>query len=121
MNEVSEFELPFPYRAGTIFSIHYGVYWDGEGLAEQNRHITWIRKLRSYMTPYVSKSPRGAYLNYRDLDLGVNNKEGYTSYEKASIWGRAYYKHNFDRLVRVKTMVDPSNFFRNEQSIPPAM
>jgi hypothetical protein len=28
-------------------------------------------------------------------------------------------KNNFDRLVHVKTKVDPANFFRNEQSIPP--
>ena len=71
------------------------------------------------MTPYVSSSPREAYFNYRDLDLGVNNVIGDTSYEQASIWGKPYYKDNFDRLVRVKTVVDPGNFFKNEQSIPP--
>jgi hypothetical protein len=35
------------------------------------------------------------------------------------IWGNKYFKNNFDRLVHVKTIVDPANFFQNEQSIPP--
>lgn len=69
------------------------------------------------MTPYVSNSPRGAYRNYRDLDLGVDNK-GNTSYVEASIWGRKYFKNNFKRLVRVKTVINPDNFFKNEQNIP---
>ncbi|KAI5332069.1 hypothetical protein L3X38_022197 [Prunus dulcis] len=68
------------------------------------------------MAPYVSKSPRAAYLNYRDLDLG-RNKDADTSYAEASIWGLKYFKNNFRGLVHVKTLVDPSNFFR-EQSIP---
>jgi FAD/FMN-containing dehydrogenase len=71
------------------------------------------------MTPYVSKNPRQVYVNYRDLDLGINKLDGNTSYKQASIWGRKYFKNNFDRLVRVKTAVDPANFFRHEQSIPP--
>ena len=71
------------------------------------------------MTPYVSKKPRAAYLNYRDLVLGTNNDKGPTSYAQASIWGKKYFGKNFKRLVHIKTKVDPTNFFRNEQSIPP--
>jgi len=70
------------------------------------------------MAPYVSKSPRAAYVNYRDVDIGTNNNKGNTSYKRASIWGTKYFKSNFERLVHVKTMVDPANFFKNEQSIP---
>ncbi|CAA2985250.1 berberine bridge enzyme-like 18 [Olea europaea subsp. europaea] len=116
MDEVSESSIPFPHRAGNLYQIHYMVNWDEEEASE--RHINWIRRLYSYMAPYVSKSPRAAYINYRDLDIGVNNN-GNTSYTQASIWGRKYYMNNFKRLVQVKTKVDPSNFFRNEQSIPP--
>ncbi|KAJ7015310.1 Cannabidiolic acid synthase [Populus alba x Populus x berolinensis] len=47
------------------------------------------------------------------------NNLGNTSYKQARIWGTKYFKNNFDRLVHVKTKVDPANFFRNEQSIPP--
>ncbi|KAM3301873.1 hypothetical protein P3S67_016375 [Capsicum chacoense] len=72
------------------------------------------------MARYVSKSPRAAYFNYRDLDLGRNNDRK-TSYAQARIWGEKYFKNNFDRLVQVKTKFDPTNFFRNEQSIPPLL
>ncbi|KAM7524805.1 hypothetical protein LguiA_014707 [Lonicera macranthoides] len=116
MSEISESELPFPHRSGNIYMIHYGVGWGEEGI-EARRHISWIRRLYNYMALYVSKSPRAAYMNYRDLDLGVNNK-GNTSYTKASVWGTKYFKNNFNRLVHIKTKVDPANFFRNQQSIP---
>ncbi|KAH1134036.1 hypothetical protein AAZX31_05G092700 [Glycine max] len=118
MDEISESEIPFPHRAGNIFHIQYGVSWQEEGDEEAQRHINWIRRMYSYMETYVSKSPRAAYLNYRDLDIGVNNNKGYTSYSQASVWGLKYFKNNFNRLARVKTNVDPLNFFRNEQSIP---
>uniref|UniRef100_A0A6N2K770 FAD-binding PCMH-type domain-containing protein n=1 Tax=Salix viminalis TaxID=40686 RepID=A0A6N2K770_SALVM len=118
MDEIAESSTPFPHRAGTLFQIHYGINWEEEGIEAYARYTSWIRKLYSYMTPYVSKKPRQAYVNYRDLDLGVNNL-GNTSYKQASIWGTKYFKNNFDRLVHVKTEVDPANFFRNEQSIPP--
>lgn len=119
MEEISESSIPFPHRAGNLYKIHYYVAWTEEGKEASERHISWIRRLYSYMTPYVSKNPREAYVNYRDLDLGINNLAGNTSYKQASIWGRKYFKNNFDKLVRIKTEVDPANFFRNEQSIPP--
>jgi hypothetical protein len=118
MDNISESETPFPHRYGNLYIIQYAVHWDQEGDEVEKLHINWIRKLYSYLEPFVSKSPRSAYLNYRDLDIGVNNKTGYTSYKQASIWGVKYFKNNFKRLVKVKTKVDPQNFFRNEQSIP---
>ncbi|CAA2998886.1 berberine bridge enzyme-like 18 [Olea europaea subsp. europaea] len=118
MKEISESSIPYPHRAGYLFKIQHSVSWNTSGTAESERHINWIRGLYSYMAPYVSKFPRAAYINYRDLDLGVN-KNGNTSYARASVWGFKYFNNNFNRLVRVKTMVDPANFFRNEQSIPP--
>ncbi|CAA3020183.1 berberine bridge enzyme-like 8 [Olea europaea var. sylvestris] len=116
MDEVSESATPFPHRAGNLYKIFYIVNWDDEEASD--RYMNWIRRLYSYLTPYVSKFPRAAYINYRDLDIGVNDKDN-TSYAQASIWGLKYFKNNFNRLVQVKTKVDPSNFFRNEQSIPP--
>jgi hypothetical protein len=118
MSEISESATPFPHRAGNIYKIQQLVYWEEEETAASERHIRWIRRLYGYLAPYVSKSPRAAYVNYRDLDIGSNGK-GNTSYRRASIWGTKYFKSNFDRLVQVKTIVDPSNFFKNEQSIPP--
>ncbi|KAJ1399180.1 FAD-binding, type 2 [Sesbania bispinosa] len=117
MDKISESEIPFPHRSGNLYLIQYAVHWEQEGDEVAQRHVAWIRRLYSYMEAFVSKSPRAAYVNYRDLDIGVNNN-GYTSYKQASIWGDKYFKNNFNRLAHVKTKVDPLNFFRNEQSIP---
>ncbi|KAF5936601.1 hypothetical protein HYC85_024107 [Camellia sinensis] len=70
------------------------------------------------MTPFVSKFPRESFLCYRDVDIGITHN-GKNSYSEGKVFGEKYFKGNLDRLVKVKTMVDPQNFFRNEQSIPP--
>ncbi|KAL6530176.1 hypothetical protein OROHE_014529 [Orobanche hederae] len=118
MSRISQSEIPFPHRSGNIYSIDHMMYWIDEGKEESKRHMNWVRKVYKFMAHYVSNSPRAAYINYKDLDLGVNNKKGNTSYSRASVWGKKYFKNNFPRLAQVKTMVDPTNFFRNEQSIP---
>ncbi|PON47900.1 Xanthine dehydrogenase C subunit [Parasponia andersonii] len=121
MSEISESEIPFPHRAGNLFHILYFVNWEGGNVRASKRHLSWIRRVYSYMTPYVSKNPRPAYFNYRDLDIGTNNNNGTNSYAQAIIWGTKYFQNNFNRLVHVKTAVDPSNLFRSEQSIPPLL
>ncbi|XP_042483628.1 berberine bridge enzyme-like 15 [Macadamia integrifolia] len=120
MSEISKSETPFPHRAGNLYNIQYRVEWQeaGGGIRATKKQKKWMKKLYKYMTPYVSNSPRAAYLNYRDLDLG-RNKDGNTSYSKARVWGRKYFKNNFKRLALVKGKVDPGNFFWDEQSIPP--
>ncbi|XP_047958881.1 berberine bridge enzyme-like 18 [Salvia hispanica] len=119
MAEIQESATPFPHRAGNLYKIACVAYWRDRDGEDSDKYIRWSRRYYDYMTPYVSKSPREVYLNYRDLDIGVNNFGGQTSYEQASIWGMKYFKNNFDRLVKVKTVIDPANFFKNEQSIPP--
>ncbi|CBI31059.3 unnamed protein product, partial [Vitis vinifera] len=118
MNKISESELPFPHRKGNLYNIQYLVKWEVNEAKISNKHVHWIRMLFQYMRPFVSKSPRAAYLNYRDLDLGINNQDN-ASYSQAWVWGTKYFKGNFFRLAWVKAKVDPDNFFRNEQSIPP--
>ncbi|KAL5741589.1 hypothetical protein ACOSP7_028321 [Xanthoceras sorbifolium] len=117
MSKISEYEIPFPHRKGNIFEILYLTIWQ-DGDKNKTKHIDWIRKLYKYMAPYVSKFPRGSYVNVRDLDLGINRKSN-RSLIHANVWGTKYFKGNFKRLIRVKTQVDPQNFFRHEQSIPP--
>ncbi|KAL3522926.1 hypothetical protein ACH5RR_015760 [Cinchona calisaya] len=118
MSKISESETPFPHRKGTKFMIQYMTIWQSDHEKTAAKHIDRIRGLYDFMTPYVSKFPREAYVNYRDLDLGVNKVNGNTSFRKASVWGNKYFRNNFKRLVVVKTKVDPDNFFRHEQSIP---
>jgi hypothetical protein len=117
MSKISESDIPFPHRNGTLFKIQYVTIWGDADKDSPGRHVEWIRKLYHYMSTYVSKFPREAYVNYRDLDLGMN-KKGSTDFVQASVWGSKYFKNNFNRLVRIKTKVDPDNFFRHEQSIP---
>lgn len=60
------------------------------------------------MTPFITKSPREIYINYRDFDIGVNkfnNHKG--SYAQARIWGLKYFKNNFNSLVHITTKVGP--------------
>ncbi|XP_047966616.1 berberine bridge enzyme-like 13 [Salvia hispanica] len=116
MGKIPESEIPFPHRKGVIYKIQYLTLWNDDKPESEAKHVAWIRELYDYMAAYASMLPREAYVNYRDLDLG-ENRNG-SSFIEASSWGMRYFKGNFGRLVRVKTKVDPDNFFRHEQSIP---
>ncbi|XP_047312944.1 berberine bridge enzyme-like 13 [Impatiens glandulifera] len=118
MNRIPEDDSPFPHRNGSLFMIDYLSIWQDPSQASAKKHIDWVRELYNYMAPYVSKFPREAYVNYRDLDLGKNNNREGTDFTQACGWGTKYFKDNFIRLVQIKTKVDPHNFFRHEQSIP---
>ena len=118
MNEVPSDATPFPHRAGNLYKIQYTVGWQEAGGAAEERFLNQIRMLHNFMTPFVSKNPRGAYFNYRDLDIGINS-HGKDNYQDGQVYGIKYFKKNFERLVKVKSEIDPENFFWNEQSIPP--
>ncbi|CAO2813155.1 unnamed protein product [Amaranthus hypochondriacus] len=118
MSEICESAIPFPHRKGNLYKIQYLANWDEKGKDKEIHYIELVRKLYGFMSPYVSKYPRQSYLNYRDLDLGKNSHDGAISYLEGRKYGIQYFKDNFDRLVKVKTLVDPHNFFRNDQSIP---
>lgn len=117
MAEIPSTDTPFPHRAGNLWKVQYQANWNKAGKDVADHYIGLTRKLHKYMTPFVSKNPREAFFNYKDLDLGINHN-GKNSYNEGRVYGVEYFKDNFDRLVEVKTKVDPDNFFRNEQSIP---
>uniref|UniRef100_A0A453ADZ9 FAD-binding PCMH-type domain-containing protein n=1 Tax=Aegilops tauschii subsp. strangulata TaxID=200361 RepID=A0A453ADZ9_AEGTS len=121
MSRIADDYTPFPYRSGVLYNIQYVEFWNGTG-----GHGTpkWLSGLYDdFMAPLVSKSPRGAYVNYRDLDIGVNKVVGgVTSYETAKVWGERYFGlANFKRLAKIKRKVDATDYFRNEQSVPPLL
>jgi FAD/FMN-containing dehydrogenase len=62
-----------------------------------------VRAARRKIAPYGNGQ---AYQNYSDPDLSGAR--------------RAYYGANYERLVRIKTAVDPANRFRPAQGIRPA-
>lgn len=117
MSEIPAEAVPFPHRAGNLAKIQYAANWNEGGEEVTDYYINLTRKLYSFMTPFVSKNPREAFFNYKDLDLGINHN-GKASYQEGRVYGIKYFKGNFNRLVEIKTKVDPGNFFRNEQSIP---
>lgn len=80
MEEIPESATPFPHRAGELYSIQYLIYWSEESAWNFKKYITWTRKLYNYLTPNVSKLPRQAYINYRGLDIEVNNVCGNITY-----------------------------------------
>ncbi|KAJ6894791.1 hypothetical protein NC652_028522 [Populus alba x Populus x berolinensis] len=118
MSEIPDTATPFPHRAGYLFKLQYSINWSEEGTEATDRYISLIREMHDAMAPYVTKFPREAFQNYRDLDIG-SSPSNQTNFEEAKEYGLKYFKGNFLRLVKVKGMVDPDNFFKHEQSIPP--
>ncbi|KZV57097.1 cannabidiolic acid synthase-like 2-like [Dorcoceras hygrometricum] len=117
MDKIAENETAFPHRKGNLFNVQYMINWFDDNRAQvADKHIAWMRSFHKKMAPYVAKSPRTAYINYKDLDLGKNDED--YSYHRGKVWGEKYFKGNFERLARIKGKIDPRNFFRNEQSIP---
>ncbi|PHT29974.1 hypothetical protein CQW23_30473 [Capsicum baccatum] len=94
MNEISESETPYPHRKGNLYNIQYTVGWSNNSKSISSQKMEWLRKLYKEMGPYVAKSPRTAYLNYRDLDFGTNQED--YSYSKAKMWGEKYFNGNFE-------------------------
>ncbi|XP_071688517.1 O-acetylstemmadenine oxidase-like [Rutidosis leptorrhynchoides] len=119
MSEIEKTRIPYRYRNGYLYNIQYLEKWQDGSVESFEKHTSGMRRIYENMTPYVSKNPRGAYVNYRDLDLGRNNNAKTTSYMEAMIWGNKYFGDNFKRLAMVKGVVDPDNYFYFEQSILP--
>ncbi|CAH9107274.1 unnamed protein product [Cuscuta europaea] len=109
LTETSDNATAFPHRSNTLFKIQYSVSWENGTDTEAN--LKQAKDLYQFMTPYVA-NPRRAYLNYRDLDIGTNQKQ------QSDVFGSMYFRDNFKKLVQIKKQVDPQNFFRYEQSIP---
>ncbi|PWA40438.1 Berberine/berberine-like protein [Artemisia annua] len=118
MDEIGETSTPYPHRKGYLYNIQYFQTWENSDASD--KHLGWMRRMYTNMTPYVSKNPRSTYVNYRDLDLGENKNANNISYSEAAMqWGSKYFGNNFRKLALVKGVVDPQNFFYFEQSIPP--
>ncbi|VAI90645.1 unnamed protein product [Triticum turgidum subsp. durum] len=115
---VPEDATPYPHRRGVLYVIQYIAYWmsaDGGPAA-----TSWLDGFYGFMAHHVTKHPREAYVNFRDLDIGQNALEDdFGAAENARFWGQRYFLGNYERLAKVKAAADPTNYFRNEQSIPP--
>ena len=102
MNTVSSTATPYPNRAGTLYGIQYYVsLYQNEPTSSNN--YKWINNVETALKPYVTGQK---YQNYPDLNIGSN-------------YGNLYFgSSNFNRLKQIKSIYDPTNVFRNDQSIP---
>ncbi|XP_058106076.1 reticuline oxidase-like [Magnolia sinica] len=121
MSRIASDAIAFPHREGNMYGILYYMAWNEGDDRRRTKHMDWIRGLYEYMGPFVSKDPRAVYVNCLDLDLGVMEwmKGRDDAVEIAKSWGEKYFVGNYDRLVRIKTLIDPNNVFRHPQSVPP--
>ncbi|KAF8088764.1 hypothetical protein N665_0530s0019 [Sinapis alba] len=117
MDKIPATATPFPHRKGNLFKIQYYTSWLDANATMGS--LDMMKKLYEVAEPYVSSNPREAFLNYRDIDIG-SNPSGETKVDEAEIYGSKYFLGNLKRLMEVKAKYDPENFFKNEQSIPPA-
>jgi hypothetical protein len=110
------------HTGGVLYSIQYIAFWrsgndddDDDGSPGRN----WIS---DFMGQYVTKNPREAYVSYRDLEIGQNTLvDDVSTLDSGKVCGEKYFGGNFQRLATVKGRVDPTYYFRNEQSIPPLL
>jgi FAD/FMN-containing dehydrogenase len=111
------------WQRSSILKLQYQTYWNDQNdgpSANGDAHIDWIRRFYAEMyaasggIPDPSRDPSenfdGCYINYPDVDL--NN---YGGLAKAL---SLYYGSNLPRLMQVKRIWDPHNYFQNNQSIP---
>ena len=125
--------IAFPHRKGNIFSIEYTITWDEKdhNSGKSSKYINWLRRFYDAMTRYVSANPRAAYVNYMDLDLGEvtefvsssssSGPDLSSRVDEARTWGEKYFVKNYERLVMAKSIIDPHNVFRHQQSLPPLL
>ena len=85
--------------------------WDFDAIAQwtdpadADQCITWSRETWAAMEPF---SAGNVYINHLAADEGVGRI-------------RASYGNNYERLVALKHQYDPTNLFRHNQNIQPAM
>ena len=99
-SRVGKEDTPWAYRDAKYAGVIVGVDPDPNNA----KKITdWCKDYWNGLHPY---SAGGAYLNFI-MDEGQERVQ-------------ASYKHNYDRLVEIKTKHDPNNLFRVNQNIQPA-
>lgn len=99
ISDVREDQTAFAHREGTLCSLQYYTQW-----TDPSSSVSKLATMRSFhdaMRPYMSGF---AKFNYCDLDI--------------KNYGEAYWGRNFDRLIEIKSIHDPNNFFSHAQSIP---
>jgi hypothetical protein len=98
-SRIGKEETPWAYRDATYAGVIVGIDPDPENA---DKITKWSKDYWEAMHPY---SAGGAYSNFM-MDEGQERI-------------KASYKHNYDRLVKIKTQYDPHNLFSVNQNIRP--
>jgi FAD/FMN-containing dehydrogenase len=69
---------------------------------ESERHLAWVRRMFDALQPFS----KGVYVNFTSDDAGDRVQTAYST-------------EQWQRLVKVKSKYDPTNFFRLNANIPP--
>ena len=99
-SRVGKEETPWAYRDANYAGVIVGVDPDP---ANANKITKWCKDYWEALHPYSSG---GAYSNFM-MDEGQERV-------------KASYKHNYDRLTKIKKKYDPDNFFSVNQNIKPS-
>lgn len=102
MARVPEDATAFPHR-DAAHDINIVGSWLPEQAGEADRHRAWVRGFFDALAPHS----RGVYVNF-------------TSDDAQSRVGEAYNEAQRDRLGRLKSTYDPTNFFCRNTNIAPA-
>jgi FAD binding domain/Berberine and berberine like len=117
-NAVAPTATAVPQR-DSIMKLQYQTYWTVP--AQDQGHLDFLRGFYQDVYAETGGFPEisdaghdldtdGAYVNYPDVDLGVNT-------DPAPLFPRLYYKENYERLQLAKRVWDPQNHFHHSQSI----
>jgi FAD/FMN-containing dehydrogenase len=98
-HRVGNSDTPWAYRDANWAHVIVGVDPDP---TNNDRLIAWAREYWDAVHPY---SAGGAYINFI-MEEGEDRI-------------KATYRHNYDRLAKIKSKYDPTNFFRVNQNIKP--
>jgi FAD/FMN-containing dehydrogenase len=94
-------DTAFPHRE---YSYNFFVWSNWESPSESEKNIQWTRACWDAMRPFMGS---GTYVNYLE--------------DEGDPLTRAAYGPNYQRLVALKKKYDPTNFFRMNHNINPAI
>ena len=100
INAVESSATAFPHR-NSIFGYQYITYFVEP--CNQTAMIQWLDRFYANMTQFMGI---GSYRNYANINISTPNER--------------YFLGNLGRLMNIKSIYDPENFFNYSQSIPPS-
>ncbi len=107
INSVGPSDTAFPHRsyvANSVMDLHWPT---AGGNASTAAVLSWAQETYAAMSPYIAPA---VYVNYLDVDLCNTTLS-------SAPWSSYYYADNYERLMSLKSSVDPQNVFSWPQSV----